>query len=93
MHIRYTKAALKTLAGYDKQTRERIKAKIIGLTYTPAIGDIKPLTGTDSFRLRVGKYRIKYYYSIEQIHQDDNSSKDEKILQIVDADSRGDIYK
>jgi len=45
---------------------------------------IKPLKGTssNSFRLRFGKYRIIY----EVID-------DELIIYLIDADSRGDIYK
>lgn len=44
--------------------------------------DIKALQGRDGFRLRVGKWRVIY-------HRDDNAM----IILVVDAGSRGDIYK
>ena len=44
--------------------------------------DIKALQGRDGFRLRVGKWRVIY-------HTDDNAM----IILVVDAGSRGDIYK
>lgn len=85
MLIKYTKIALKTLQGYDKPTRERIREKIQSLTLTPPVGDIKPLQGSENeMRLRVGKYRVIYEYTTE------NSIK---ILMINKIDSRGDIYK
>ena len=85
MRIRYGKTALKSLQGYDRPTRERIRQKINDLTLTPPIGDIKALIGEKGrYRLRVGKYRVKYEYIID---------KAETILHIVNIDSRGDIYK
>jgi len=44
--------------------------------------DIKAIQGRDGFRLRVGKWRVIY-------HRDDNAM----IILVVDAGSRGDIYK
>ena len=44
--------------------------------------DIKTLQGRLGFRLRVGKWRVIY-------HKDD----DAMIILVVDAGSRGDIYK
>ncbi|AHE97273.1 type II toxin-antitoxin system RelE family toxin [Thioalkalivibrio paradoxus] len=44
--------------------------------------DIKALQGRDGFRLRVGKWRVIY-------HRDDNAM----IILVVDAGSRGDIFK
>jgi len=44
--------------------------------------DIKALQGRDGFRLRVGKWRVIY-------HKDDNAMT----ILVVDAGSRGDIYK
>jgi mRNA-degrading endonuclease RelE of RelBE toxin-antitoxin system len=61
---------------------------------TPPVGDIKPLTGKDNeFRLRVGKFRIKYEYCTEETIKEDNSIELVKVLHIIDIDSRGDIYK
>ena len=44
--------------------------------------DIKTLQGRQGFRLRVGKWRVIY-------HKDDHAM----IILVVDAGSRGDIYK
>ena len=93
--IRYAKIALKALQGYDKPTRERIRGKInTGLTVMPPVGDIKPIAGEeDTFRLRVGKYRIKFEYFTENLTKDSGDIEQVKVLRIIDIDSRGDIYK
>lgn len=59
---------------------------IEGLTENPPKGDIKKLQGyPDGWkRLRVGKYRIIYYYG-------DGERID--VLYIMKIDARGDIYK
>lgn len=94
MKIRYAKVALKALQGYDKPTRERIRDKIQGLTEVPPVGDIKPLSNKrNHYRLRVGKFRVKYEYVIEVILKEDGTRIQEKTLSIIDIDSRGDIYK
>ena len=83
--IKYSKIAMKTLKKYDKPTREHIREKINGLTQEPPVGDIKPLSGYENqFRLRTGKYRIIYEYTI---------NNGVKILMINKIDSRGGIYK
>jgi mRNA interferase RelE/StbE len=94
LEIRYAKIALKALQSYDRPTRERIRGKIIGLTQTPPSGDIKPIAGKDScYRLRVGKFRIKYEYLVEEGKQESDGKGLVKVLHIIDLDSRGDIYK
>jgi mRNA interferase RelE/StbE len=91
MDIKYSKISLKALQGYDRPTRERIRARIKGLTKTPPEGDIKPLVGTENeFRLRVGKFRVKFEYVM--IRSAENGELI-KALRINDIDSRGDIYK
>lgn len=86
MIIRYTKAALKFLARADKPTVTRIRMAIQGLTHKPPEGDIKTMQGFSDGRqrLRVGKYRVIYKYSV------DNKLE---IVYIIDIGSRGDIYK
>ena len=83
--IKYTKIALKTLQKYDRPTRESIREKIKGLTQTPPVGDIVPLSGFENkFRLRTGKFRVIYeYLTLNNI----------KILMVNKIDSRGGIYK
>lgn len=86
MDIEYSKKAVKYINALDRPTRQRIKAGIEGLTENPPKGDIKTLQGyPDGWkRLRVGKYRIIYYYG-------DGEKID--ILYIMKIDARGDIYK
>ena len=85
MEIRYSKQALKTLIKLDKATQQRIRHGIDGLTHKPPVGDIKLLQGIDnSYRLRIGKYRIIYHYTTENTCE---------ILFIDQIGSRGDVYK
>ena len=86
MEIRYSKAAVKAINAMDKATKDRIRNGIIGLTQKPPIGDIKAMQGSqdDRYRLRIGKYRIIYKYTLENKLE---------ILHIIDIGSRGDIYK
>ena len=63
MIIQYTKAAQKAINSMDSQTKQRIRIGIEGLTAKPPIGDIKRLKGnTGLHRLRVGDYRILFFY-------------------------------
>ena len=74
------KPAKKFIDGLPLSERRRIVDAIERL---PDSGDIKRLQGhNDLFRLRVGAYRIIYTVDRGQL-----------IVCIVDADSRGDIYK
>lgn len=81
MEIIYKKSAVKFLKIADKKLSSRILKGIEGLTNEPPEGDIKALQGRENeLRLRIGKYRIIYEYSGNN-------------LIILDIDSRGDIYK
>ena len=86
MEIRYAKAARKALESYDRTTKQRIRAAILGLTEKPPRGDIKRMEGFDDgrLRLRVGGYRIIFRF--------DRDGQLE-ILQILNIDSRGGVYK
>lgn len=86
MEIRYHKKAKKFIEAQDRQTKQRIKNGIIGLTSEPPQGDIKIMQGYKDGRqrLRIGKYRIVYRYTTENIID---------VLHIMNIDSRGDIYK
>lgn len=86
MEIRYSKAAVKAINAMDKPTKNRIRVGIEGLTYKPPLGDIKTMQGYNDGRqrLRIGKYRIIYKYTLEM---------ELEILHIMDIGSRGDIYK
>lgn len=85
MKIRYSKRAQKFLLKIGGKSAERIRTAIIGLTKKPPEGDIKPMEGTtESYRLRVGSYRVIYRYLFEF---------EIEILMIDDIGNRGDIYK
>ena len=74
------KPAKKFVDRLPKQEQARIVNAIEKL---PDVGDIKPLQGHDGlFRLRVGVYRIIF-----------SVNSGELLVYIIDADSRGDIYK
>lgn len=74
------KPAKKFIDGLPMNERRRIVDAIERL---PDSGDIKRLQGHDGlFRLRVGPYRIIYTVDHGRL-----------IVYVVDADSRGDIYK
>ena len=86
MVVRYSKSALKFLAKADKQMVQRIRQAVDGLTKIPPDGDIKIMQGfsDDRQRLRVGKYRIIFRFTVEESIE---------IVYIIDIGSRGDIYK
>ena len=85
MKIRYSKKAIKFLQKIGSKQAQRIRDAILGLTEKPPVGDIKPLSGTsDSFRLRVGAYRVIYRYGYEG---------EIEVLLIDDIGNRGDVYK
>lgn len=86
MIIKYSKAALKFLAKADKSTLTRIRNAIEGLTHLPLDGDIKIMQGYSDGRqrLRVGKYRIVFRFTVEN---------EIELVYIIDIGSRGDIYK
>jgi len=85
MIIRYSKDAMKFLNKLDKKSVVRIRNAIQGLTKTPPEGDIKPLEGSKSgrMRLRVGGWRVIYRYGEEL---------ELEILYVLDIGNRGDIY-
>jgi mRNA interferase RelE/StbE len=82
MKTTFSKRAAKALEAFDKPTQTRIIAGILAIPK----GDIKLLQGYSDgrMRLRIGKYRIVFNYMVEN---------DEEVLYIMDAGSRGDIYK
>ena len=85
LKIKYSKKSLKFLAKQEKSTVIRIRNAVEKLTYTPPEGDIKELKGSKGrMRLRVGSFRIIYWYS------DENEIE---ILLIDEIGNRGDIYK
>lgn len=77
--IKYEKNCLKYLIRLPKNTRIRIISAINQLPF----GDVKRLQGIpDSYRLRVGDYRIIFCKNDEQL-----------IISILEIASRGEVYK
>lgn len=72
MEIHYSKQAEKFLKKQDAATKNRIRNAIHSLPH----GDVKKLRGTNSYRLRVGDYRIIF-------------DKEGNVLYILRIDSRG----
>jgi mRNA-degrading endonuclease RelE of RelBE toxin-antitoxin system len=80
MLVFLSKSSRKYLAKLELGIRSKIVSAIERL---PDEGDIKRMRGPcplDTYRLRVGKYRVLYVWEKDTIR-------------IVDIDSRGDIYK
>ena len=86
MEIRFAKAARKALESYDRPTKRRIKAGILGLTEKPPRGDIRRMQGYSDgrLRLRVGGYRVIFRF---------DKDGQLEILQIINIDARGGVYK
>jgi mRNA interferase RelE/StbE len=87
MLISYSKSACKFIAAQNSRDKKRIKSGIEGLTEIPPKGDVTPVRmySKGTLRLRIGKFRIIYRY--------EKNENQERTLHILDADSRGDIYK
>lgn len=80
MNILLSKTSRKYLARGDRKTRATIAEAIEGL---PDKGDIRRLKGRiikNTYRLRIGRYRVIYVWEVDQIR-------------ILDINTRGDIYK
>jgi len=82
--LKFSKQVKKFIEKQDKKTKHRFKEVFEKLAKNPYGNDIdtKKMSGSDSFRLRIGKYRFLYFVD-----------KDEVVIVIERGDSRGDIYK
>ena len=79
MKISYSKTFERRFSKYDRKLQEKIFNAIQNLPD----GDVKRLTGNDIppiYRIRISKYRVLFHMN-------------EKEIQILKVDSRGDIYK
>lgn len=80
MTITFAKASRRYLARCENKTRAVIVEAIEGL---PEKGDIRTLKGRsikETYRLRVGRYRVIYIWKGNEI-------------KVLDIDTRGDVYK
>jgi mRNA interferase RelE/StbE len=82
LKITLSKQAYKELNKMQPKQAQRIDAAIMKLAENPARTDlnIKKLTNSDEYRLRVGQYRITY-------------TEDGHILEIIKISPRGSAYK
>ncbi|MFN3827831.1 MAG: type II toxin-antitoxin system RelE family toxin [Micavibrio sp.] len=79
--IEYKKDAAKYLLKMDRETGLKIKDGIKAIAGGNNEGlDVKALTGTEGYRLRVGKFRALF-------------KMDDTTLTVTDVGPRGDIYK
>ncbi len=77
------KKAMKFIRKQDKKQQERIFKAIYVL---PTLGDIKKMIGEDNlYRLRVGDFRILFEMSAK--------SNTVTLIEVTNADNRGQIYK
>lgn len=60
MTVLISNRARKYLERLNEPLKSRLFDSLRSLEKEPPTGDIKPLTGQDMFRLRVGSYRILY---------------------------------
>lgn len=58
--VEFARPAQRDLGRLDPQIRRRVLIAVKGLIADPPRGDIKRLTGTDEWRLRVGDWRVRF---------------------------------
>ncbi|MGH2612111.1 MAG: type II toxin-antitoxin system RelE family toxin [Rhabdochlamydiaceae bacterium] len=80
--VNFTNSARKELNKLPKQTSLDIAKAIYRLSGNPRGGNVRPMVGTKSWRLRIGNYRVIY----------DISDKELKIL-IIRGRQRKDVYR
>ena len=58
--VKYAKSALKELKKIDRKQQVKIIRVIQKLGENPRAGNVRPMVGVSSWRLRVGDYRVIY---------------------------------
>lgn len=58
--VEFVKSAQKELSKLPRQTSFRIAKAIYKLSTDPRKGNVRPMVGAKSWRLRVGDYRVVY---------------------------------
>lgn len=58
--VEFTKSAQKELRKLTPQVSRRLAQAIYSLQEDPRKGNVRPMVGTTSWRLRVGDYRVVY---------------------------------
>ena len=84
--IYLSKQVKKFIEKQDKNLKQRIKKAFKELERNPYPTnlkiDVKKLKASNNYRLRIGKFRFKYFIESDFL-----------VVTIEEADSRGDIYK
>jgi mRNA interferase RelE/StbE len=80
--IRFSKSAQKDINKLPKNISVRLMSGINKLANSPKAGDVRPMVGSSSWRLRVGDYRVVY-----------DILGDKLIILILKAKHRKDVYK
>lgn len=80
MKVLLSNRALKYLERMNKPDKNRIKAALHKLGEDPPQGDIRPMSGSNEYRARVGEYRILFKITDETVF-------------VLDIAPRGQAYK
>ena len=80
--IEFAKSAQKELKKLEPDIRLRIFKSVYSLSHDPRKGNVRPMVGTKSWRLRVDKYRIIYDIYDKKL-----------IILIIKVGHRKDIYR
>lgn len=80
--VEFTKSASKELKKLHPEAAKKIAIAIDKLSHDPRKGNVRPMTGVKSWRLRVGDYRVVY---------DINDGK--LIILIIRVRPRGSAYR
>ena len=82
--LKFSKQAKKFIEKQDKKTKQRLKKIFEKLSANPygEDTDIKKMSNSNFFRLRIGKYRFLYFIDNEEL-----------VIVIEKGDGRGDVYK
>jgi len=67
MNVTLSRQAQKQLDKLNEPIKSGIEEALVNLMEEPPVGDIKKLKGNNSFRIRVGGYRIIYEITGDRI--------------------------
>lgn len=65
--VEFVRSAQKELSKLPRQTSLRIVKAVYELSTDPRKGNVRPMVGTKSWRLRVGDYRVIYDISDKRL--------------------------
>lgn len=80
--IEFSKSTQKEFSKLSPQVRLRIAKSIYKLEINPRKGNVRPMVGTKSWRLRVGNYRVIYDILDQKL-----------VILIIKVGHRRDIYR